>query len=127
MSELNYSVTIREVSKELTAKERVAIKDTGDCIKLGVQAETETIVIHPDFWATLDVHNDGAKDDKDYVQYVIVDKDGTKYCTGSTSFYDAFMNIVSEMTGSDEEYGIKVYSLPSKNRAGKSFVTCSIC
>lgn len=127
MSELNYSVTIREVSKELSAKERVAIKDTGDCIKLGVQAETETIVIHPDFWATLDVHNDGAKDDKDYVQYVIVDVDGTKYCTGSTSFFDAFMNIVSEMAGSGEEYGIKVYTLPSKNRAGKSFVTCSIC
>lgn len=127
MPELNYSVTIREVSKELTAKERVAIKDTGDCIKLGVKAEKETFIIHPDFWATLDVHNEGAKDNKDYTQHIIVDKDGTKYCTGSRSFYDAFINIVSEMADSDEDYGVKVYALPSKNRAGKSFVTCSIC
>lgn len=127
MTERNYSVTIREVSKELTAKERVAIKDTGDCIKLGVQAESETFVIHPDYWATIDVHNEGAKDDKDYTQYIVVDKDGTKYCTGSTSFYDAFSDIVSEMSDSNEEYGIKVYASPSKNRAGKYFVTCSIC
>ena len=69
--------------------------------------------------------------DKDYANYVVVDKDGTRYVTGSTSFWNTFMNIWDEMCdlegdGNAEPWSLKVYRRDSKNRAGKQFITCSV-
>ena len=54
-------------------------------------------------------------------------KDGTKYVTGSSSFWSSFEEIYTEMEGEDEEWGVRVYRSPSKNYTGKDFITCSIC
>ena len=120
-----YSVKIREASWEMSGKERVMLKDTSDAVKLDTVTTEETVLIDVDKFAILDIHNEKS-DNKDYVNYVVVDKDGTKYVTGSNSFWSSFMNIYSEMLTSDEPYKIKVYKLPSKNRQGKDFITCSI-
>lgn len=124
-----YSVSIEQTSKELTAKERVQIKDTGDCVHIDAatqESDNGSIVINPAWYAILSIHNDKSQD-KDYENYVIVDRDGTRYVTGSHSFMDAFLNIFEEMeTVTDEEWALKVYRLPSKNRAGKDFITCSV-
>lgn len=121
-----YAVTIKETSKQLSAKQRIAIKDTTNAIKLDeATANAENVLIYPEMWAVLAIHNEKS-DDIDYENYVLVDKDGTKYVTGSKSFWTSFMDIYREMENEDEEWGIKVYRMESKNYKGKQFITCSI-
>lgn len=120
-----FSVSILETSKELSPKQRVQIKDTTDCVKLDAATQEAAVFINFDFYAILSVHNERAED-KDYETYVIVDKDGTRYTTGSTSFWSSFMNILEEMKDVTEEWSIKVFRMDSKNRAGKQFITCSV-
>ena len=120
-----YSVTIKECSKELTAKERIQIKDTSDVIKLDDATKEAPVIINPDFYAIIEIHNDNSED-KDYVNYIVVDKDGQRYVTGSESFWNSFMNIFEEMKDETEPWSIKAYRLPSKKRQGKDFITCSV-
>lgn len=120
-----YSVKIQYCSKELTARDRVAIKDTTNAISLDEATQSSNVVIDIDYYAKLAVHNEHSED-KDYEKYIIVDMDGTKYVTGSTSFLTAMEEIVDEMADSGEDFQIEVYRMPSKNYKGKEFLTCSI-
>lgn len=120
-----YSVSIAKASKELTAKERIQLKDTTSAMKLDEVTQTESITINPVLYAELDIHND-MSDNKDYKNYIVVDADGTKYVTGSDSFWTSFMDIAKEMENETEEWAINVYRMPSKNYKGKEFITCSI-
>lgn len=120
-----FEAKIREASKELTAKERVKFKDTTNAIQLDDATKENPLVIAPDFFVVLDIHNEHSED-KDYVKYIIVDKSGNKFVTGSESFFSAFKSIFEEMGCTDEDYEIEVYRLPSKNYKGKEFLTCSI-
>lgn len=120
-----YEVTIKEASKELTAKERIQLKDTTGAIKLDKATQVEEVTIDVDFYAELEIHNEKAED-KDYANYVVVDKNGNKYVTGSTSFWSSFINIYNEMKDEKEPWSIKAYRLPSRNREGKDFITCSV-
>ena len=122
---MDYEVKIRRTSKELSAKDRIKIKDTTNAIRLDEATAEGAIIISPDYFAVLDIHNEKSED-KDYTQVVLVDVAGNKYVTGSASFLTAFENIVDEMDGIDEEYQIEVYRRESKNYKGKSFITCSI-
>jgi len=122
---MNYSAEIKECSKQLTAKQRIAIKDTTSAIKLDKATQDGPIIITPDYYAVLSVHNEKA-DDKDYEQYIIVDVSGDKYVTGSKSFWSSFINIYEEMENEDEAWSIKVYRVESKNYVGRDFITCSI-
>lgn len=120
-----YSVNIREVSRPITAKERVMLKDTTNAISLDEVTTNGKFVFEPAYYAILDVHNDKSED-KDYVKYIIVDKAGTKLVTGSESFFSSFKSIMDEMAECDEEFSIEAYRKPSKNYKGKEFITCSI-
>lgn len=122
-----YSVKIEAASKELTKKERVMIKDTGDALKLDDVIQDEPIIINADFWVMLNVHNEKS-DNVDYPVYLIVDKNGTKYVTGSEAFWTTFSDIWDEMAedGDEEEWQLKCYKLDSKNFKGKKFLTCSV-
>ena len=120
-----YSVTIKFVSKELSAKERVMIKDTTNAVSLDEVTQGAKFVFEPDYYAILNVHNEKSED-KDYTKYLIVDKGGSKIVTGSESFFTAFNDIMGEMEGTDETFEIEAYRLPSKNYKGKEFITCSI-
>ena len=120
-----FEAKIREASKVLSAKERVKYKDTTNAVQLDEATKDAPLVISPDFYVILDVHNERSED-KDYVKYIIVDTTGNKFVTGSESFFTAFKSIVDEMADSGEEYEIEVYRLPSKNYKGKEFLTCSI-
>lgn len=122
----DYIVAVRECSKELTARERVLIKDTTNAISLDeATSDSDTpLVISPDFYAVLDVHNEKS-DNKDYTKYILVDKNGNKFVTGSDSFWNSFMEIMDEMEG-EGDFEIQVYRRESKNYKGKSFITCSI-
>jgi len=120
-----YSVSIKESSIELTAKQRIALKDTTSALKLDEVTQVEDVIIYPDMWAVLAIHNEKS-DNVDYENYILVDKSGAKYVTGSQSFWTSFMDIYNEMAGEDEEWGVKVYRVESKNYKGKQFLTCSI-
>lgn len=122
---VGYSVSIKEASIELTAKQRIALKDTTSAKKLDEVTQVEDVVIYPDMWAVLSIHNEKS-DNVDYENYILVDKSGEKYVTGSQSFWASFMDIYNEMAGEDEEWGVRVYRVESKNYKGKQFLTCSI-
>ena len=127
--ETNYKVTIKEASRELTAKEKIALKDLGNAVSLdSVLNENDSFIINPADYVLLEVHNEKAKGDKDYTKFVVIDAAGTKYTTGSNSFSTKFMESYDTMKeeAPDEDYQIEVYKRPSKNYAGKSFISCSL-
>lgn len=122
-----YKVEIKEVSKDLTARERLMLKDTSNAIKLDEVANSDSAFIFtPVAYAVLNVHNDKSTDNPDYEQYIILSEDGYKYVTGSQSFWTAFINIWDEMVGEEEKFKLEVYKKDSKNYKGKQFLTCSI-
>lgn len=120
-----YSVTINETSKELTPKQRVMVKDTSNAIKLDEATQEAPVIIDVDYYVVLDIHNEKS-DNKDYKNYLIIDKSGDKYVTGSQAFWSSFMDIYNEMVGSDEEWQVQAHRLDSKNYNGKQFITCSL-
>ena len=72
-----YSVEIAESSKELSAKERIKLKDTSDAIKLDeITATEKEVLITPVAYAILNIHNEKS-DNNDYKNYIIEDEDGT--------------------------------------------------
>jgi len=124
----DYEATIKFTSRELSVRERIKIKDTTDSTTLDKATEEGSIIIAPDYWASIAIHNEKSKrEDKDYDNYVIVDKNGSIYSTGSESFWNSFLSIADEMIDAgEEEFEIKVYRKPSKNFAGKDYITCSL-
>lgn len=122
---VGYEVKIVECSKELSAKERLQLKDTTGAIKLDKATSVEPVIIDVDFYAELSIHNEKSED-KDYPTYVVVDKNGDRYVTGSQSFYSSFRGIYDEMCNESEPWSIRAYRMPSKNREGKDFITCSL-
>lgn len=120
-----YSASIKESSRELTVKERLMLKDTTSAVKLDQATQVEDIHISVDSYAILNIHNDKATP-TDYENYIILDRNGTKYVTGSQSFWTAFMDIFTEMENEPEEWSIRVYRHPSKNYSGKDFITCAV-
>lgn len=125
----DYVVTIRESSRELSAKEKIAYRDFGNAIKLDENlSDDDAMLISPADYVVLDVHNEKAKGNKDYTKYIIIDTAGNKYVTGSDSFFTRFIEIFETMKedAPEEEYQISCYKKPSKNYAGKSFISCSL-
>lgn len=123
-----YSAKVIEISKEVSAKQKIQLKDTTNCISLDEATnENDRLVIAPDYYAVIAVHNDKSED-KDYEKYVVVDRAGNKYVTGSKSFFTALRDIMSDMAAEapDEEYDIEVYRRESANYKGKTFITCSL-
>ena len=120
-----YSVKIVNASKELSARDRVAVKDTTNAIALDDATKDTPLVIAIDYYVELAIHNEKSED-KDYKKYVVVDKSGNKFVTGSESFFTSMLEIMDEMSDSGEDFEIQVYRMPSKNYKGKEFLTCSI-
>lgn len=120
-----YSVKIVNASKELSARDRVSVKDTTNAIALDDATKDSPLVIAIDYYVELAIHNEKSED-KDYKKYVVVDKSGNKFVTGSESFFTAMLEIMDEMSDSGEDFEIQVYRMPSKNYKGKEFLTCSI-
>ena len=123
-----YEVAIKESSKELTAKEKIRIKDLSNSTNLdALTQEQDSVIIDYDYHVILSIHNEKSKDRPDYENVVVVDKAGNKFNTGSNSFITALEEIIAEMAEAGEtEIQIEVYRKPSKNYKGKDFITCSI-
>ena len=120
-----YEVKIRETSFELTNRERIRIKDLQNAKKLDELVTPESSFSF-DFggYAVLDIHNDNSKDNTEYTNYVVFDRDGNKYYTGSQTFWNSMTAIIAEMDG--EDFSVEVTKHESKNYKGKFFLTASI-
>ena len=119
-----YSAKIIESSKELTAKEKVMLKDLSNAQPLdSLVKDDDRILLNPDYYVIVAIHNEKARDgNTDYENIVIIDKTGDKYKTGSQSFISTFQDIED----CDEEWSLAVYAKESRNREGKYFITCSV-
>lgn len=130
-TESNYSATILDASRELTARERVMFKDTQNAISLNDYAEQakseggKAIITDVKDYVHITVHNEKS-DDKDYDNYMIIDGDGQKYVTGSQAFWNSFIDIYNELKDEAEPWGIQLNLIPSKNYKGKNVLTCSL-
>ena len=121
-----YSAKVKYSSKELTAKERIAIKDSSSVIKLDDAVKEDSVIIKVDYYAIIAIHNDKSET-KDYDKIVLVDKEtGKRYTTGSRPFITTFENIFEEMEEETEDWSIVVFAKESQNYKGKYFLTCSI-
>ena len=89
-----YEVKIIESSKELTARERISLKNFDEMIALDevVNSETPKITIDVSGYVVARVHNEKS-DNVDYEKYIIIDKDGQRYITGSQPFFSSFKEI----------------------------------
>lgn len=124
MARTDFTAKVREASRELDKRMQLKLTNTGSAVKLDKVVTTEeSIKIEPTGWAIVDVHNENARDDKDYQQYIIMTED-KNYITGSNSFWNSFINIYETMDG--ESFEIEIYKMPSKNYEGKTFLTCDI-
>lgn len=122
---MEYRTEIKETSKQFTAKERIQLKDTTNAVKIDEATKDGKLIINPEAYVILSIHNEKS-DNVDYEVFVILDKNGTKYVTGSQSFFTSFKEIWDEMEGENEEWAIEAYKVDSKNYKGKQFITCSI-
>lgn len=126
----NYSATITESSRELTPKERVMFKDLANAQNLNefakesITSGSKPVITVKDY-AIVSVHNE-ASEDKDYLNYLLIDNEGNKYYTGSVSFWNKFMDIYKEMSTVDEDWAIELSLVPSRKYAGKEALTCSL-
>lgn len=124
----NYKAEVKGCTKELTGKEKVALKNFADMIQLDEatqNAEGAGVIIDVDYVAAVHVHNEKA-DDTDYMKYIYVDKNGVKYISGSESLYRQYTDIAEDMEGETDPWSIKVIRKQSDNYKGKDFLTCVI-
>ena len=124
----DFSVEIIEASKEFTKRERIQLKDVSTMIKIDELSQVDDLFISYSAWAKLRIHNENAKkgNSKDYETFVLVDKDGNMYYTGSESFIRSCTDIIEEMTDGEpdnfEDFSIRVVRKNSSNYAGKQFL-----
>lgn len=126
MSERTYKVEITSATKDLTYREKIALKNFSDMKQLDEEVSVEKgLLIHVDYVVTARVHNEKA-DNPDYLKNIYVDKDGTKYISGSQPLFNQFSDIFDELKdcGDTDDISIKVIKKESDNYKGKHFLTC---
>lgn len=116
-----YEVKIIETSRQLSKKEQFKVSDFNGTLKLDKEtSEGNEVKIDVDYYAILSVDNDSGEN---YEVVVVVDKNGTRYSTGSGAFRNSFDKIVEIMD--DEPFSIIVFKKESK-RTGKSYICCTL-
>lgn len=121
-----FKTTVKESSRQLSAKEKVKLKDVSSAIKLD-EAVTpeESLIIDVVDYAIIGVHNEKSEN-PEYDVYIFIDDLGQTYVTGSDSLFRAFKDIWDDMEGEEEDWSLKIYKQESKNFRGKYFLTCTI-
>ncbi len=129
MGETNktYSAKLVSATRELSAKERVAVKMFIGAEQLDelTQRDENGVLIDIDYVAVVEVYNEKS-DNKNYNKYVYVDKNGTMYISGSETLYRTYEEIAEEMEDEEEPWAIKVIRKESTNYKGKDFLTCML-
>lgn len=129
--ENKYKAIISEVTegKELSFRERARLVKLANEKKIDKElaiAEDKKLVIKPDYYAILDVHNPAA-DNEDYSVLCFVCGDDL-YTTSSETLKDSYLELLQLAKDSNEslDFAIEIYGVPSKNYSGREFFTCTI-
>lgn len=124
MSEKKYSAQVVNATKKLTGRQMVALRNFSDMVQLNDLTKENDVIIDIDYVACVKVHNEKS-DNKDYMKYVFVANDGTKYITGSEPMYREYIDIKEalEAGGDTDPISIKVMRKQSKNNQN-DFLTC---
>lgn len=129
-----YKSVVKESVKGLTAREKIAIKALNDVTELNdLVTPEQAIMINIDNVVTVQVHNEKS-DNQDYNKYVYIDKDGTKYVSGSEPLYTTVKDILSDIEDAiadgemdeTEDVTIKVMKKESANYKGQMFLTAEL-
>lgn len=129
-----YKAVVKESVKGLTAREKIAIKTLNDVTELNdLVTPEQAIMINIDNVVTVQVHNEKS-DNQDYNKYVYIDKDGTKYVSGSEPLYTTVKDILSDIEDAiadgemdeTEDITIKVMKKESANYKGQMFLTAEL-
>lgn len=129
-----YKAVVKESVKGLTAREKIAIKALNDVAELSdLVTPEQAIMINIDNVVTVQVHNEKS-DNQDYNKYVYIDKDGTKYVSGSEPLYTTVKDILSDIEDAiadgemdeTEDITIKVMKKESANYKGQMFLTAEL-
>lgn len=120
-----FEAKIIDTNLEMSAKDRVKYKDLTTALSVAdiLVADTELKIV-PTGYYTMQVHNDKSEN-TDYSVFVIIGEDGNRYYTSSESLKDSFLEIFNELNGTDEEWGVQVVPIQSKNYKGE-FFTCVV-
>lgn len=121
-----YSVKIVEGSKDFTGKQAIMIKDTQNSAGLNDLTKDGEFIFKPVDYAVLEIHNEKSEN-KDYIVYIFITEGCEMYSTSSLNLFESITDIIADMQGINEEWAIRVYQKPSRNRSGKTFLTCSVC
>lgn len=76
-------------------------------------------------YAEVAIHNDKARENKDYERLVIFTDDGNAFYTGSPTFRDRFEQIMELMDG-ETGWALSCEKGKSNNYKGKTFLTCKV-
>jgi hypothetical protein len=129
-----YKAVVKESVKGLTVREKIAIKALNDVTELNdLVTPEQAIMINIDNVVTVQVHNEKS-DNQDYNKYVYIDKDGTKYVSGSEPLYTTVKDILSDIEDAiadgemdeTEDITIKVMKKESANYKGQMFLTAEL-
>lgn len=129
-----YKAVVKESVKGLTAREKIAIKALNDVTELNdLVTPEQAIMINLDNVVTVQVHNEKSNN-QDYNKYVYIDKDGTKYVSGSEPLYTTVKDILSDIEDAiadgemdeTEDITIKVMKKESANYTGQTFLTAEL-
>ena len=112
--------------KTLSKKDQLQLKDLSDAIKLDQATQEKGTVIIEEVvnMVSLKLVSDDPQNPQEYAKTVITDAEGNRFVTGSESFSRRAWDIAEDMDG--EPFGLKVYRRPSKNFAGREFLSCSV-
>ena len=141
-TENKYTAKVAYTSKPISFDMKMKLKTITGAIPLSeaIDNAMNTLIITPDFYAVVEVHNPKVKDretgqrsEKDYEIYVIVDKSGEMYTTSSQSFIESLSDLIEEWSDAqadgeipeDKELELKCFKVQSQNNSGK-FITCTI-
>ena len=119
---MEYEVKLVESSRELTARDKIRFKNFSAAVALDtlVADEKESFSFIPTGYAIFNVHNERAEN-IDYPLYIIEDKAGNLYKTGSLSFFGRFKEIFDTMMqdAPGEDFSVSAIKRPSARYKGK--------
>lgn len=120
--EKEYNAQIEfSTDKELKAKDKIKIKTfSGAKVLNDCFPDDGTMVIKPDRISLVSVHNERAKDDKDY-SVIVIEAGEEMYRSSSTSLTESINDIINALDEDGEsitDNEIKFYKIKSKNNTG---------
>ena len=124
MKERTVKATLTYANCELSAREKIKMKDISDS---RVISELQTgDIITVEVWGLVQVHNENL-DESDYQNLIIKTPQGEKYHTSSNSFFLSLDDIQSELDDAGETgaFDIRIIKKQSKNNSGQ-FLTCAL-